>query len=185
MERRKQFYTDQTIQGYLLAGFIAIELLLVGLMMWLMYAEVSDIIDDHLFRVHPAQHGAWPELFSVLAMVLGSFLIINLLVLYLAHHTWSRYVNKTVSHFSSLLDRLSERDFDGPDVKAERPHPVAGLMEVWYQKEKARNQGIVALLEQLSEFEQSDLPANDRQAIRGIVSEYRQLLKVAEFCSVD
>ena len=176
-ERRKQYFTDQLVQGNLLVGLIAVEFLLVCLMLWLMHAEISDIIDTHLFRVHTQQAGAWPELFGVLATVMGSFLLINILVLYLAHDLWSRYIRKTVQHFSTVLNKLTKLEFSGLDITLKRQHPTAGLMELWYEKEKARNLRIESLLNKLSRYQNRKLQAVEREEILKTLQEYRRLLQ--------
>ena len=177
-ERRRQYYTDQSVQGYLLAGVIVVEFVLVCVTLWLMHAEISDIMQAHLFRVHSQQNGAWPELFSVLVAVMGSFLLINSILLYLAHNLWSRYIRKTVRHFSTLLDKLHQLDFSSLPLTLKRQHPTAGLMELWYEKEKARNLRIDSLLNKLSRYQGKALQAEERDAILKTLQEYRRLLQV-------
>ena len=51
-ERRRQYYTDQKIQGYLLAALIVLEILLVTGMLYFLYSEINAVIEQHLFRIH-------------------------------------------------------------------------------------------------------------------------------------
>lgn len=176
-ERRRQYYTDQSVQGYLLIGVTAVEFLLVCVTLWLMHAEISDIISSHLFRVHPMPSGAWPELFTVLATAMVSFLLLNSLLLYLAHSFWSRYIKKTVQHFSILLDNLRKLEFAALPVTLKRQHPTAGLMELWYEKEKARNLRLQSLLSKLSEYQKKTVQTEDRDEILKTLQEYRRLLQ--------
>lgn len=176
-ERRRQYYTDQSVQGYLLIGVITVEFLLVCVTLWFMHAEISDIIISHLFRIHPVPSGAWPELFTVLATAMASFLLLNTLLLFLAHTLWSRYIKKTVQHFSMLLDKLRKREFTALPVTLKRQHPTAGLMELWYEKEKARDLRIQTLLSKLTHYQQKTPQVEDRDEILKTLQEYRRLLQ--------
>lgn len=176
-ERRRQYYTDQKIQGYLLAALVGLQLLLVSLMLLFMYSQINVIIDENLYRIHPGDEGALPDLFNVLITVMAVFVAVNIPMLYLAHGLWSRYITRTVGYFSSVLDKMLVLDFTGLATSLKRRHPMAALVELWFEKEKARNHRIQRLLEELSGYQQGDLGEQELEQIRKRLQEYRRLLR--------
>lgn len=175
-EQRKQFYTDQKIQGYFLAALIIIELVLASMLMIYLYVEVNNIIEGHLYQMHGVESASWTDIFSLLGKAIGGFIIVNLLVLYLSHLLWERYVSKTLSLFSAGTDKMIDRDFtDSPELKQSN-HELIDLMSQWLQKEKQRNERISVLLNRLSEYKDQPIEKSDRQALQQTLGEYRQLL---------
>jgi hypothetical protein len=171
-ERRRQYYTDRKIQGYLLMALVVIESLLLVGMLYLLYSEINAVIDAHLFRIHPPHEGAWPDLLHVLARVVGLFLVVNVLVLIAMHLVWSRYIRNTVRHFSMVLEKLVKQDFAPLNESNLRIHPVARLAELWFEKERAREQRLIRLRQRLSEPD--DLGSDE---LVRVIAEYRGLLE--------
>ena len=176
-ERRRQYYTDQKIQGYLLAVLVGLQLLLVSLMLFYLYAQINTIIDENLYRVHPRDDGAWPDLFRALITVMLVFVAVNIPLLYLAHGYWSRYIRKTVGYFSTVLDKMLVLDFSGLAHSLKRRHPLAALVELWFEKEKARSHRIQRLLDELASYQQDAASEEDLEQVQKRLQEYRRLLK--------
>jgi hypothetical protein len=176
-ERRRQYYTDQKLQAYLIIALILVEVLLLGGMLYLLYIEVTEVIDAHLFRIHLPQEGTWPELFHVLLKVMAMFVVVNVAVMVLMHVAWGRYVRNTLRHFSMVLDKIKSRDFSVLAVSQHKIHPVAQLAELWFEKERARDQRLISLRRRLDEIAQGDLASADKIEVKQIVSEFRRLLQ--------
>ncbi len=176
-ERRKQFYNDQKLQGYLLAGLIAIELVLViGLLVYL-FAEFDSLIDDQLYRIHPADSDSWPAFLALLARAVGGFLLVNALGLYLAHVIWGRYVRRTITVFSCGLDRLIRLDFSLAGSSSAGQHRIIDLLQDWSSRERGRNREIASLVARLSRHDaKAPLDRARRDELRRIVDDYRRLL---------
>jgi hypothetical protein len=175
-EKRIHFYNDHTLQGYLLAGMVALELLLVGLLLTYLYLEINSLIEGHLYRLHNTHTASWPELLSLLGSAVAVFLVVNLAALYLAHLVWGRYVKHTIDLFSAGLDRLVALDFSEPLPSGPGHHRIIELLDTWYRKEQERNRQIARQQECLNSYSGKPLGTRERQDLQAIVAEYRRLL---------
>ena len=176
-ERRKQVYNDRKLQGYLLAGLISIELLLVTGLLTYLYAAFNGVIDDQLYRIHPADSDSWPAFVALLARAIGGFLLVNALALYLAHVIWGRYVRRTIAVFSSGLDRLIGLDFATAGSPQPSQHRILDLLQSWSARERDRNREIARLVERLSDHDAAALGSAERNEFRRLLQDYRCLLK--------
>jgi len=177
-DRRRRYYTDLKVQGYLLVGLIAVEVLLVSAVLYLLYNDINSVIEAHLFRIHAPEQGAWPELFRVLGVVLLLFLALNMVLMLLIHLWWGRYIKNTVKQFSIMLERLLNLEFSSSGEEIRKKHPAAELIELWYEKEKARNQRIATLLQRLRELDDTAWADPGDADVQKILTEYQSLLKV-------
>ena len=178
-DRRRRYYTDLKVQGYLLVGLIAVEVVLVSAVLYVLYNDINAVIEAHLFRIHAPEQGAWPELFRVLGVVLGLFLGLNLLLMLLIHLWWGRYIKKTVRQFSVVLERLLNFDFATSGDEIRKQHPAAELIELWYEKEKARNLRIAQLLQRLEALDDAAWTHAGDADVQKILTEYQRLLKAS------
>ncbi|MBC8210533.1 MAG: hypothetical protein H8E21_05645 [Gammaproteobacteria bacterium] len=176
-ERRKQLYTDREIQGYLLLALIIMELVLVGLLLFFMYQGIDQIIEQQLYQIHrKGADSSWVSIFMLTGWMMGGFLLVNLIALYLANVIWGRYIRKTVTDFSKRLDKLQRRDFSNSEQDAENSHRMIDLMDQWLLKEKNRSHEIALIVEQLSSPEYKALTSSDRQQLQQYLQKYRRLL---------
>jgi hypothetical protein len=176
IEQRKRFYTDQKIQGYLLVGLITLELVLVCLLVFYLYSEINNIIEDHLYRAHRIYKTTWPAIFTLLAVTMSYFVVINILVLYLAHVIWGRYVKQTITVFSSVLDKIIDLDFSDSWSSKQGQHRIVDLIGRWFDKEKKRNWDISSHIERLSRYEGKEIGQDDIEYLKQILDAYRNLL---------
>ncbi len=175
-EKRKQFYNDQKLQGYLLAGLIILEFVLVLLMLLYFFVELNNIIDAHLYRLHDTQTASWPEILSLLALTMGGFLIVNITALYFAHLVWGRYVKQTIYLFSAGLDKIIARDFsDNPPTHSSHHHIIV-LLETWLSKEQRRNRQIRVQVERLESYAGKPITPSNQREIQKILDDYQRLL---------
>jgi hypothetical protein len=175
-ERRRQYFTDQKLQGYLLAALIAIEVMLVGVLLLVLYADVNAIIEQQIYRIHGIEDDSWPQIFRLVAVSMSLFLVVNIVILYLAHSVWSRYIKATIIEFSSVLDQIIQHDFQTPLSSVSVSHQMMEMVRQWFKKEQRRNTEIDEMLEQLSGCEDRELNANERERLKAILQRYRQVL---------
>ncbi len=175
-ERRQQYYTDQVLQGYLLIGLVVVQLVLVLAMLLVLYWQLNQTIENHFYRIHTTSSDAWPELFQLMGWVFAVFLLVDLVVLAVAHGVWGRYLNSIVRYFSRVLDRIIALDFtEGAEAAGQR-HRVAVLVEQWFAKEQARYQRIRILLARLPELDARELAPEELETVQTNLAEYRRLL---------
>ena len=155
---------------------MVLEILLVAGMLYFLYREINVVIESHLFRIHSPKEGAWPELFQVLLKVVGVFLILNILMFSAAHLVWSRYISRSIRRFSMVLDKIEKLDFSVLVASDQRMHPVAELVELWFEKERARDQRLGSLLAQLEACSDNKRDAAEHGELNSIVAEYKRLL---------
>ena len=176
IEQRKQFYIDQKLQGYLLAGLIILEIVFVCLLLFYLYDEINLIIEDRLYRIHSVDATSWPEIFTLLTVTMSSFVVINILALFLAHLIWGRYVKQTIILFSAGLDKIIALDFSDSLTSMQSHHRMIDLMEQWFEKEQKRNREVSIQIDCLSGYEGKVIEQKDRENLKQILDDYRRLL---------
>ena len=149
-EKRKHHYNDQKLQGFLISALIVIELLLVIVLLVYLFAEFNRVIDSRLYRIHSGQQASWPEFLSLLAVAVAAFLLVNSMLLFLAHLIWDRYVAKTMELFSNGLERIIQLDFSADAETRPGQHRIIELLATWRAKERQRNVEIGLLVDRLS-----------------------------------
>lgn len=175
-ERRRQYYTDQKLQGYLLVVLISVQLVLVSVLLYFLHGDINALIEENIYRVHSKEASSWPDIFRLLAITMSMFLLINIFLLYLAHTAWSRYIKGTISQFSSILDRIVNRDFKDPPLSLESGHQMMQLAQQWWSKEQLRRRDMDTLLQQLSEYKNKNIQQNELMQMQKVLQDYRQLL---------
>lgn len=118
IHRRKIHYVDKALQKWLLLALVILEAGLVVGMIWLMHWRLSQIIEDNLYRVHLAK--AAPllnELMHAAPLLLGVFMLANLIALLVADGIWSCYINSLLRRFMTLVGKTGRLDFSAdPDM---------------------------------------------------------------------
>lgn len=174
-ERRRQYYTDNKVQGYLLAALIIMELVLVIGLLFMLYNGVNQIIEDQLYVIHQKDgEEPWMQVVELFVVMMTGFVLVNLLALYVAHVIWGRYVKQTVVQFSTMLDKLVELDFS--EVTKERlyQHHLIDLMQQWLLSERARNRAISKRIRRLERFQNMDIQSpEDVEKVKRILDKYR------------
>ena len=145
-------------------------------MLLYLYDEINIIIEGHLYWIHRTDTNSWPEIFTLLAVMMSSFVAINIIALYLAHVIWGRYVAQTTALFSSVLDKIIDLDFSDLQSPKQGHHRIVDLIERWFEKEQKRNRGRVLQIKRLSGYEGKVLELLDHETIKQILNDYRRLL---------
>lgn len=175
-ERRRQYYTDQILQGYFLVGLILLEILLVILLVYYLHIEVDQILEDQMYQIHKTDQNSFPEIFRLILVALASFVAANIVALYVAHIIWGRYIKNTITIFSLELDKISALDFTPVNSSRKTHHHMIGLMDDWMLKEKNRISEINVVLKKLEQFGSKENKATQSDNIIELLDEYRSLL---------
>lgn len=136
--RRKMHYVDKTLQKWMLVALVIIEAGLVAGMVWLMHWRLSQIIEETLYRVHLAK--AVPilqQLMQEATLLLGIFMLANLIALLVADGIWRGYVNSLLRIFMSLVGKTGRLDFSG-DPEMNGRHRLLDLLGTQRVRERRR-----------------------------------------------
>lgn len=137
--KRKIHYVDHAIQKWLLVALVTLELLLVGAAVWVLYQQLSAVVEQNLYRIHYSDgQRIFPVLLENSLYVLGGLIAANLAALLVADRIWAHYVNGILRSFKGLMTRTEGLDFldDGTDIT--RQHEVIELALAWREAEHAR-----------------------------------------------
>ena len=181
-ERRRQYYTDQILQGYLLVGLILLEVLLVCLLVYFLYAGINQILEDQMYLIHKKTDSSLPEIFNLLFFALSGFVATNLAALYVAHLIWGRYIKNTINVFSMELDKINAHEFAPVTSANKTHHHMITLMDDWMLKEKNRKSKTDSLLRRLSEITEVDSD-EELKAVRGLLNDYQNALPARRMVS--
>lgn len=175
-ERRRQYYTDRKIQGYLLAVIIALEVALVVGLLLVLHSEISQVIESHLYRIHQPQEGAWPEIFQLLGQILIIFCVVNMAMFLMIHFWWGHFIKRIVVHFSETLNKIVNQDFHAPGAGARPLHRVSVLVDTWFEKEQQRHQQVLRLLHSIEQTANGPLSKAEQAVIRERLGEIHRVV---------
>lgn len=173
--KRRIIYVDEKVQRGLLIALVMLEVLLIAATLYMLYAQMSGIIDANLYRVHFSDK---PNIYPILlnAAIVGvlGLIAVNALVLWVASWVWSRYIDSILKPFGDLIGRVQVLDFS-EDVPIVISHHVVGLALAW---RRAKRQDFLRLRQEVARLEEigdlSDAEARARasailKAIRGLL----------------
>lgn len=168
-KRRKIQYVDESLQKFLLAGLVLMEVALTAGLTWLMWRHANQIVEDNLYQAHLA--GVVPildQLAQEALFFLGLFFLVNLTALLVVGVSWRHHVNSILHSFVHLVHKTHALDYSA-DPRIARRHEVLDL--AGQHREQAR-QRLTAFRAHLSALQQAD----STQAVTQVVRELRQLL---------
>ncbi len=173
--RRKSHYVDETLQKFLLVGLVVLEAGLAGMLAWMMFWRLNQIIEENLYRVHLADAG--PILIPLMQealILLGIFSAVNLIALVLVDFIWRRYVYSILRLFMQLMGKTSRLDFTS-DPEIRHQHQILELAET--QREQDRNR-LIEIRTQLSRINPVTT-TNDVQDVSDVLESLDELLPKA------
>ncbi len=170
---RKIRYVDESIQKGLLVALVLLEVALAGASVWLLNRQLNAVIDDNLYRIHMADaEPMFAQLLHQAALVLGTFIAVNIAALLAADRIWSRHVNGVVRSLMHLVAKTGRMDFSADPEPGDR-HETLHLASAWRARERARLAAIRDLVTQLDGRTKVD---DDPVEIRGALERLRKLL---------
>jgi len=173
VHRRRIHYVDRLLQRRLLAGLVLLEAVLVASSVWAMHWRLQQVVEANLYRIHIADAGTLvPRLMNEALVLLGIFMLVNVVALLLAEGAWGRYVGKVLRAFMVLVEKTARLDFS-PDPANEHDHEVLSLARSWRASERLRLQ---ALGECTVALDALAARGDEPEAIRHTLVRLRELL---------
>ena len=166
----------------MLVGLILLEVLLVCLLVYFLYAGINQILEDQMYQIHKKADGSLPEIFNLLFFALSGFVATNFAAIYIAHLVWGRYIKKTINVFSTELDKINAHEFSPVTSIGKTHHHMIELMDEWMLKEKSRKTKINSLLRRLSELTSVD-SEEELKAAKSLLNDYQNVLPARRMVS--
>lgn len=136
--KRRIIYVDGAVQKWLLIALVAFEIALVSGALWLLYLQLSAVVEDNLYRVHFSDEPHIdPMLIKNVLFGLGALVAINVGVLLIVDWFWSRNINSILQPFAKLLGKVEALDFS-EDMAVPKSHKVVDLAHAWRNSERQR-----------------------------------------------
>jgi len=162
---RKKNFIDSRLQGRLIGLLVALEIaILVAAMFYLNYRFAS-IIEHDLYAIHRISQA---DMLSFFAEQIGSvvfeMIMLNAMMLFIAHYVWSRQINAVIQVFHNDLNHIHTMQFIEFSHINKPVHELLTLLNLWYSNERER---IIALKKEIELFNiQDHYQANDLQKLR-------------------
>lgn len=159
--KRHIHYINPAIQNRLIISFIAFEVILVAIALFVFYLDINGIVEDNLYRIHVSTTSN-VELFLIsLLKVICGLLIVNLITASIIVWLWRRYVNSIIEPLEMLVETINRLDFSH-QIEVSQKHDVLINMKHWYDQEKETYEKIRKLLAKIKDTPD---PASDKQNI--------------------
>ncbi|MDH5483646.1 MAG: hypothetical protein OEY43_00295 [Gammaproteobacteria bacterium] len=135
--KRHIHYINPDIQNRLIISFVIFELLLISITVFILYTDMSQIIEDNMFRSH-IKEPLNIEFFSIrLLQAVAILLVINLIAASFIVWRWRSYINNITRPLETIIDSINQLDFS-IDAETEKNHETLVLAESWLNTEKER-----------------------------------------------
>ncbi|MFZ5523863.1 MAG: hypothetical protein ACOY9D_07250 [Pseudomonadota bacterium] len=173
--KRRIIYVDEKVQKGLLIALVSFEILLIAGTLWMLYLQMSEIVDANLYRVHFSEKpDIYPLLLKTALIGVAGLAAINVLVLWVASWVWARQVASILKPFRELISKVEALDFR-EDAPMAIPHKVAELALTWRH---SKRQDLLKLREEIARLDKlGDLSdAGTRVRARASLEAIREIL---------
>lgn len=161
--KRRIVYVDEKVQKGLLVALVTLEMLLVVGTLLVLYAQMGEVVDANLYRVHfSSQPNIYPLLLKTGLIGIGALVVVNVVVLWIATWVWVRHVDSIVRPFRELVAKVEALDFS-EDQAQEVLHEVVDLALAWRHSKRHifhKLRAEIAKLDELGDL--SDVEAQQR-----------------------
>lgn len=171
--RRKIHYVDESIQKWLLMALVVLETALAATLVWFAHWRLHEVIEQNLYRVHVVATPLLIQLLQEASLVLGAFLVVNVLALLAAQGIWGRYVNSVRRDFTALIGKTARLDFS-PDLRVAHRHEVLDLAGSWRARERTR---LAAIRQHIAQLEAEISAGGDPASLRAALNRLNELLR--------
>lgn len=132
--KRKHQFINTGLQNRLIISLVVFELLLISLAVYFIYQDISQIIEDNMFRSH-IQNSLSLEYFVVRVLqAMFVLLMVNVVIASLVVWRWRGYVNSIVQPLEGMIASIHRLDFsDNKENTAQ--HEALAITKQWKQKE--------------------------------------------------
>jgi len=145
--KRRTIYLDDKIQKGLLVALVTLEILLIAGTLWMLYVQMSEIVDADLYRVQfSGKPNIYPLLLKTALIGVTGLIVINILVLWVAGWVWTRYIDSILKPFRNLIGKVEALDFR-EDAPLDIPHEVVSLALAW---RLSRRQDLLKLRQEIT-----------------------------------
>lgn len=177
--KRRIIYVDDKVQKWLLLVLLALEILLIIGTLWVLYLQLSKVVDDNLYRVHASSKPLiYPLLLKTPLIGLSGMVVINILMLWVASRVWIHHVSSIVKPFMELMSKVEAMDFS-EDTAVQAPHKVVDLALTWRHTKRQRLLRLRREIARLDEL--GDLSGAEAQRrARASLEEIRKLIPVGD-----
>lgn len=173
--KRHIIYVDHAIQKWLLVVLIGLEVVLISGTLWMLYLQLTTVVDTHLYRAHAA---AKPDIYPLLKtglVGLSWLIVLNVVSLWIADRVWGRHINSILQPFTKLVSHMEQLDFSDAALAEvnlpANPHAVIALTRAWHHAEQERLRAIraaIARLELPEDIATPEATARTRTALETI-----------------
>lgn len=151
--KRRIIYVDDYIQKGLLVALVTLEALLIVGTLWILYLQMSEVVDANLYRIHFSQKpNIYPLLLKTIMIGLIGLIAVNVLMLWLISWIWSRHVDSILNPFRKLISKVEALDFR-EDEPISIPHKVVELALTWRH---SKRQHMLKLRQEISSLDELD-----------------------------
>lgn len=150
LTKRRIKYVDDAVQKGLLITLVALEILLVSVTLWILYLQLIGTVEANLYRAHSAGKPDINPLLQTALIGLGGFLVINIIVLWVADRLWARRLKSILQPFTELMLKTEKLDFSS-DTHQFKPHKLVEVAQIWRSAERQRLINLRKAIHQLSE----------------------------------
>lgn len=169
--KRRIIYVDDKVQKGLLVALVVLEILLIAGTLWMLYLQMSEIVDANLYRVHFSEKpNIYPLLLKTAMVGVIGLIAINVLVLWVAGWVWAHHVDSILKPFRELIGKVEAMDFT-EDAPLVFPHKVVELALAWRRSKrqdmlKLRQE--IARLDELGDLSDAATHARARASLEAI-----------------
>jgi hypothetical protein len=153
--KRRIVYVDDRIQKGLLIALVSLEVLLIAGTLWILYIQMSAIVEANLYRIHISQNQSiYPLLLKTVMIGLIGLIAVNALMLWVVGWLWARHVDSILNPFRYLVSKVEALDFR-EDEPISIPHKVVELALDWRHSNRQNMLKLRQEISRLDEFEGS------------------------------
>lgn len=173
--QRRKIFIDSRLQGRLILALVLLEIAILAVAVFYLNSRFSGIIEHDLYAIH---RNSQTDLLSVFAEQIGwvvfEMVLLNAMMLFIAHYIWSQQVSSVVQAFRNSLYHIRSMQFFEPEPAGKQAHELLSLLNHWYSKEYVR---IKSLKNEIRQIDISDEYQNsDLQAVRDRIKRCLHLL---------
>lgn len=151
--KRRIIYVDDQIQKGLLIALVTLEVLLIASTLWILYVQMSEVVDANLYRIHFSQKpNIYPLLLKTIMFGLIGLITVNVLMLWVVGWVWARHVDSILIPFRRLVSKVEALDFR-EDEPISIPHKVVELALAWRQSKRQHMLKLRQEISSLDEYE--------------------------------
>ena len=170
--KRRIIYIDDNIQKRLLIALVALEVLLIAGTLWILYIQMSEIVEANLYRIHIIQNqNIYPLLLKTIMMGLIGLIAVNALMLWVVSSIWTRHLDSILNQFRKLVSKVEALDFR-EDEPISIPHKVVELALAW---RFFNRQNMLKLRQEISLLDEIEVSPNTPNLTQSRLEKIRKL----------